>query len=368
MNETENVKETAETIREKYRTQLNVILENTDIADRQAEEDRIVCDLLRVTGESAFSVSEYFMYDFAHKSPAEQSAFLPEKATFEMFYRLNDSASIDYNTRNKWEVYRRLSPYYRRKICLVKGPEHKRALFDLLQKEHRLFCKPLCGSLGEKIKIIKDTDPLTDEFFQQLLDYYAPEGFLAEELIRQCDFMMRLNPTSVNTLRVMTIRLDERICMYYEFKIGEMFSVVDNLGKRSLICGVDTRDGTIISAYNKNRASFPRHPHTRAPVIGEKIPRFHEATELAKELAGHFPGFRYLSWDLSLTDEGWAVVELNGKGGVCGYQEVYNRGIRRDMEGYLAELHQPIGFQGLLDHGYSPKKAESCPHAEYPLS
>ena len=353
---------------EQYKTQFDICLESVPEDALSAEKERVVRDFLEVTACSDFSAGEYFMYDFAHKSRMVQSTFLPDKATTEMFYRFNDNRSLSFNTRDKWKVYRYLMPYYRRKICPVTGPEHKNDLFTLLAEKHRLFCKPLCGSLGEKTRVIKDTDSLTDEAFDKLLAFYAPEGFLAEETIGQSEFMARLNPTSVNTLRIMTIRMDDRICMYFEVRIGEMFSIVDNLGHRSLICGVEPQDGTIISAFNKNRTAFPTHPQTRARVIGERIPRFSEAKELAKELAAYFPGYRYLAWDLALTEEGWVIVELNGKGGVCGFQEVYNCGIRHDVEGYLAELKKPTEFSGLLTEGYIPKQSGvSCPHAEYPF-
>lgn len=354
---------------EKYQIQIDACLRFEANKDISQEKKRIVLDLLEVKRTSEFSASEYFMYDFAHKTRIEQSTFLTNKATLEMFYRFNDLNSLNYNPRNKWKVYEQLRPYYHREICQVTGPEHKNDLFALLKDKHRLFCKPLCGSLGEQTKIIKDTDFLTDKAFQQLLNFYAPDGFLAEELIHQTEFMMRLNPTSVNTLRIMTIRMNDRICMYFESRIGEMFSIVDNLDRKSLICGINAEDGTIISAFNKNRTAYKTHPHTRVPVVGIKIPYFLQAVELAKELASHFPGYRYLSWDLALTDDGWDIVELNGKGGICGFQEVYDCGIRSDIEGYLAELNQPIEFSGQLNEGYAPlAEGRKCPHAEYPFS
>lgn len=354
---------------EKYHIQIDNCLRDVPEDMRMKEKERILCDFLEVTENSIFSKSEYFMYDFAHKNRAKQSTFLPDKTTYEIFYRINDCDQIEYNTRNKWDVYTHLKQYYKREICLVTGPEHKEDFWALLKDKHRLFCKPLCGSLGEQIKIVRDEDSLTDEAFEKLLEYYSPEGFLAEELIHQTDFMNRLNPTSVNTLRIMTIRMNDRINLYFEFKIGEMFSIVDNLGKRSLICGVDASDGTIITAFNGNRTAFMVHPQTRIKVVGEKIPCFSQAIDLALELARYFPAIRYLSWDLALTDEGWVVVELNGKGGICGFQEVYNIGIRRDIEGYLTELGQSIEFEGILNEGYiSGAEGKTCPHLVLPFS
>lgn len=354
---------------EKYKILVDRYLENLDGEKREKEEERIKKDFLEVKEKFDFPASEYFMYDFPSKTRAEQCLFLPDRAMIEIFPRFNDVNSLDYTTRDKWKVYEHLKEYYHRDICLVTKKEHKDAFFNLLNKKHELFCKPLCGSLGEKTRIVKDTEYVDDKGFNELLKFYKPEGFLAEEMIKQTDFMMRLNPTSVNTLRIMTIRLDDRICMYFEFKIGEMFSIVDNLGWRSLICGVDEKDGTIISAYNKNRRSYTIHPHTKEKVVGVKIPRFFEAIDLAKELARHFPGYRYLSWDLSLTDEGWVIVELNGKGGVCGYQEVYNCGIRNDMERYLTILNKPIELKRVINEGYVPfSSKKECPHAEYPFT
>lgn len=353
----------------KYQVMIDVCLENLTDDERLAERNRIVCDLLELEKCSGFGAGEYFMYDFAHKTRAEQSAFLTDKCTYDMFKRLNNPKSLNYNTRDKWKVYQHLKPYYHRDICFVSGLEHKEAFLNLLKDKHRLFCKPLCGTWGDQTRIIREKDCESDEDFQKILDYYAPEGFIAEELIKQSEFMMRLNPTSVNTLRIMTIRMDDRICMYFEFKIGEMFSIVDNLGKRSLICGIDESDGTIISSFNKNRTEFKTHPHTHAQVIGAKIPCFSRAVELAKNLARRFPGYRYLSWDLALTDEGWIVVELNGKGGICGFQEVYNCGIRRDIETYLSELNESIEFEGLINESYtSLSEGAFCPHAEYSFS
>lgn len=361
--------ETISSTYEKYKTQIDLCLEGVSDNEIEQEKERIIKDLLYVDSNSVFSINEYFMYDFAHKTRLEQSAYLSDKSTLEMFYRFNDSKKLSFNTRDKWKVYQYLKPFYHREICFVSGIEHKQDFISLLKDKKRLFCKPLCGSLGIKTRIVRDTDCITDEDFGELLDYYAPEGFLAEELIQQSKSMMQLNPTSVNTLRVMTIRMDDRICMYFETRIGAMFSIVDNLSWGSLICGIDHTDGTIISAFNKSRKPFKTHPHTRVPVVGTKIPCFSQAVDLAKELAQYFPEYRYLSWDFALTDEGWVIVELNGKGGVCGFQEVYGCGIRHDIEKYLNEINQPIEFEGLIKSDYIPlETGESCPHAEYPFS
>lgn len=59
------------------------------------------------------------------------------------------------------------------------------------------------------------------------------------------------------------------------------------------------------------------HPDSQAPVLGITLPDWDEAVALCLRAASAFPGLRYQSWDVAMTDEGPTLLELNSAGGVA---------------------------------------------------
>ena len=56
---------------------------------------------------------------------------------------------------------------------------------------------------------------------------------------------------------------------------------------------------------------FTKHPYSKVPLIGYKIPYVKEAVEMAKKAALVVPQTRYVGWDIAFTAKGPVIVEGN---------------------------------------------------------
>lgn len=335
----------------KFKVQVDNCLCSVPEAARKTEKRRIVEELLYAKKHTAYNAVEFFMLGLPGKTHEEWWDYLPDKAARILLERMNIT-DHSFNSADKFAVYEAYRPYYGREMVKVAAEADKDAFFALLDEKKELMLKPRYGSLGDDIRIVKAEEvKVRDGFFRQLLRDY-PDGAVAEELIRQDESLAMLNPTSVNTLRITTVRLDDRVETESFLRVGKMFSTVDNIAKGGIVCALDEETGTVTRTMDRFGNTVTHHPHTRVPLVGFTVPRFREAVELAKTLAQVLPQFRYMGWDLALTETGWVMVEENAKAGIYCIQQTLGRGIRKDLEQFFSELGQPTDFPGMFDESF----------------
>ena len=150
--------------------------------------------------------------------------------------------------------------------------------------------------------------------------------------------MKILHPQSVNTLRIMTIRVNNQIKFYQPIlRIGQGNNFVDNGGSGGLFAAVNLETGIVetdlFSEFENCLNPLEKHPDSGIKSIGFKIPNWHEALDLARVCAEKFDDdINAIAWDLALTSKGWCVVEANGYGDFCLHQISLKRGIKSDLE------------------------------------
>ena len=180
----------------------------------------------------------------------------------------------------------------------------------------------------------------TEQLYQLLLKEYAPKGCVVEGLIQQTGIFHDIHPSSVNTVRISTIRFDDRVEIIHPFaKFGQAGTCVDNGGAGGILCTIDPNTGVIMRARDEQGTCYEKHPDTGSPIVGTQIPKWEEAVALAKELAHVRPQNRYVGWDVALTDNGWVLVEGNFRGQFIGWQLVDRKGFKKELAGILKELN-----------------------------
>lgn len=147
---------------------------------------------------------------------------------------------------------------------------------------------------------------------EKLFDTYKA-NFLVQEAIQQHPEMARLNPTSLNTVRIMTYWSKNGVVVLYAVvRMGRVGAVVDNASAGGLYCGVK-EDG-----YLKEKAytltPFSEHTKTDTGVILKdfRIPMYKELKKKAVELHQQLPYSKFIGWDLSVNkDNEIELVEIN---------------------------------------------------------
>ena len=299
----------------------------------QEERKETAADMDRMFREYGYTYDDYFYYGFAGKSDEERNTYLSEFTRDLIIGNLNKV----YNRPlfdDKKRTYEKYKKYYRRELIEVTGSgKDFQKLKDFLQKHKRIIIKPASGSMGRGVHIldIAEMDDV-DSILKSELAKAGKYGLVAEEVIVQDERMAAFHPSSLNCLRVTTVRLNDRIELFHSFlKIGGGGSVVDNMNLGGFLCSLDQETGVVLSARDDFAKLHEVHPDTGVPIVGFTVPHWQEAIAFAKELAMVTPSNRWTGWDIALDkDENWVMVEGNARGNF--------RGTKSEIYGLLKEV------------------------------
>lgn len=130
--------------------------------------------------------------------------------------------------------------------------------------------------------------------------------FVIQAPIFQHPFMEEISPGAVATLRITTVKQDQkpaetRLC---GLRIGrEGMNYIDTKGAMRI--PIDPNFGKLYpSAITANWQLLETHPDTKVPFEGKTIPYFKEATQLCESIHERFPHIQLIGWDAAITDQG----------------------------------------------------------------
>ena len=186
------------------------------------------------------------------------------------------------------------------------------------------------GKETEKIEVTENTD------LRALYKRIAANGkyFILEDLIRPHPVLKRLNPDSVNTVRIVTFLDRKEVVVLDSFlRTGRRGSFVDNGGSGGIFVHVDPAKGITDSRGIDERGFFyESHPDHGYCFNGIRMPFWEEALDTAKKAALTIPGARYVGWDLACTEENrWIIVEGNAMTMYIGQQATLGVGKRKEL-------------------------------------
>ena len=322
----------------KKKDALKCVNENWPHASKE-EKDKIANDMMREARKYDVVFDEYVFHHFKDKTQEERRAYIPILEGAGYCERLNKPKNqIIFD--DKGNTYKVFGKYYHRDLVeVLKWVEEETKEFEAFVEKHpRFIIKPFSGANGVGIRIVDlDKEGPFEKLCKSLRNEFKG-GFVAEELIIQAKELSAVNASSVNTMRVITIRMDDRVeilpCVW---RVGQGGKCVDNGGSGGIFCILDDNGVVVKTADEKGRA-YEIHPDSKVPLIGFQVPRYQEAKEFARELTTVVPDNRYCGWDIALTENGWILQEANSHGGIVAIQCPLGRGIRKEMDALMAEL------------------------------
>ncbi len=137
--------------------------------------------------------------------------------------------------------------------------------------------------------------------------------FCIEEAIVQHAEMARLNASSVNSVRIVTVLCGETIhVMYAILRVGSGGSAVDNISSGGMYAPLDETGVVTAPAFCDRTADYYEvHPTSGARLAGFSIPLFAQAVEMIRRAALVVPEVRYTGWDVAITKDGPVIIEGN---------------------------------------------------------
>lgn len=291
-------------------------------------EDGELQDILFCFFAYGFNPDEYLSYGLEAMNLEERLSYISSRDTNVIVYSLNDIVNIDL-FYDKWKTYERFAEYYQRSAMLIDEKSDYAAFSRFIQSYPRFVKKEVRLSKGQSVALVDATgidDPST--LFAELLQGGRT---ILEEPIVQSDLMSKLNETSVNTVRCITLKTNEGVKVLYTFlKVGRKGSFVDNGGAGGLLVGIDKETGVLITdARDEFANAYFSHPDHGYAFKGLKLPEWDSLIELTKGISAGISGISYIGWDFAHTEHGWIIVEGNGGSQLIGPQIVFQEGIKK---------------------------------------
>ncbi len=136
---------------------------------------------------------------------------------------------------------------------------------------------------------------------------------IVQPVFRGHEFFRSLNPSSLNTIRCMTL-MDGRQprLLSAVLRVGRQDSVTDNFDSGGIAIGVDDRGCLKDYAIDKDLRRHQHHPDTGMSFAGLQIPHYRSMIDLCLEAHSGLRNLGVLSWDVTLSeDNAPVIVEIN---------------------------------------------------------
>lgn len=266
--------------------------------------DIVYCGLKYGAGYSDYLLCEFYLIN-----KAQRETYVTRG--------INNTIARTMNTRefyhlfqNKHEFYKKYSKYINREWLFL--PEtSKEDFIEFMKNREYVMVKPTNGTCGVGVEKLKKSNYNSIDAMYNYISIFGDR--IAEEVISQHEVLDKINPTSVNTLRVVTIYSDGEAHIIYSFiRIGNGDRPVDNINAGGMCAPIDLKTGLIEHvAYDKERIIYTHHPVTGTLIKGNVIPMWDEVKGMVKEMASITPEIGYCGWDVCITPNGPALVEAN---------------------------------------------------------
>ena len=249
-----------------------------------------------------YTPNEYLVYDLEHISPEERAAYVSDRESVRYAYRFNDISSI-LLFRDKRATYKALQPYFHRQAIPIRSEADYERFLKYIRKHPVFVKKSAKESCGRGVELIDANGKNERELFEAIVS----EGdVLLEERIAQSKALCAINASTVNTVRVQTMRTRDGIDM----KTGIMNTdAVDEFGHQ-----------------------YKTHPDSGLVIKGFAYPDWEALISMCREMSASLPDAKWIGWDAAHTENGWVVVEGNGVTETIGPQSVYQTGVRRKLD------------------------------------
>lgn len=154
-----------------------------------------------------------------------------------------------------------------------------------------------------------------------------------QEVIKQHAELSRLNPSSINTVRVLTLFFDNQVHVLSSvLRMGVNGSRVDNASSGGIVCGIHENGQLKGEAFDTSGNRYLKHPQgTNFESV--TIPNFSYFIDLSISLAERFSSMsRLISWDFAVGESGEPIlIEFNISHGQLDFHQLCNGPIFGDL-------------------------------------
>ncbi len=281
---------------------------------------------------------EYNFFHFVDKTPEQRKTYVCFNDSQKIFKLLNNRDYFDVFD-NKLIFNEHFKKYLGREFIDAAHCTYDE-FKDYLKGKNRIYCKPKDSCSGKGIYKNIDIDENTD--IKALHNFMIENDLFCEDTIVQHEHMSKLNPTSINTVRITTVLWNgESHFMYALLRCGLTGMHVDNVASGGIYT-VLSNDGKVVNPFwsDKTLKTYEKHPTNNFQLLGFEVPMFKEAVDMCKEAAHVEPHMKYIGWDVAITPNGPVLVEGNQ---LPGYDMPQNCFANNKQVGMMPDFESIIG-------------------------
>ena len=229
-------------------------------------------------------------------------------------------------------IYDDLFPWVRQPLTVVKNMHgHFYRAGDELSLEEavdavcsydgEMMIKPTVETCnGDRVAPIVDPSPDNIRSLFAQYDY----NFIVQEKARQHPELERVNPTSLNSMRLYTYRSLDGVCHFMytcaTLRYGGKGAMIDNMSKGGGSCLIDP-DGVVDDRVFRFKSLEVSSLKKETGVEGLVIPSFQKIIDTLLRMHKRLPYFDFVGWDVAVDPDGEPLfIEYNLVPGIEGSQ------------------------------------------------
>lgn len=271
----------------------------------------IIIDILFSWIKYGCFYTEYENLSFYNKSKEERSKYFCVYQEYRLAKKINKK---EYRNlfHNKINFLRTFSGYIKRNWICTEDSDEKISKFLLNNREKKVVLKYAMGDSGKEVMVYSVPRYITTT---QFLDYMQKNNFdLAEEWVTNHPDMAKLNESSLNTIRIVTVTLNG-VCdvLFAGVRVGAQGAEIDNISMGGAVARIDIDTGAINSDFRIKATVHGSNiiKNSHKTMKGYQIPFWSQLVSMVKEAALVIPQIGIVAWDVCITENGPEFVEGN---------------------------------------------------------
>lgn len=262
--------------------------------------------------------NEYIGWAFYKKSPLERKEFYTARDEKKYETKFNDQTKAD--IFNKKELTLKTFSDFVKRDWIFAPEKTIDEIKSFISSHKKMIVKPNNLSSGRGIHVLNE-----QRYPQSLIKNEC----LLEDFVEQHPVLSSVNPSSVNTIRVYSLkstneighikfnawRKSNTIIFSASIRVGGKNAEVDNFHAGGVGYPIDVESG-IIKSSGKNilGQKFSYHPTSGVKMIGFEIPMWDNLLNYIHDLNQVVETARLIAWDIAITPEGFELIEANYEG------------------------------------------------------
>ncbi len=263
---------------------------------------KVILDMIWCSLKYGAMWTEYGDLDFYERTPANRATFITTFYNFRLYDSINEKGYRNV-FHEKILFLEKFSSFIKRAWIKTDSLSDE-AIKDFLRTHSNIVVKASYGDSGKEVEVINLTE---EDDLDAVLEHIKAQKFnLIEEQIFNCDEIKELNPSSLNTLRIVTVNNGTNVnILFTGIRIGGKGAKIDNISQGGKVARVNHETGIIDSPFYAKRSSHAVDgAGESASVSGIQIPRWNEVIDTVKKAALVVPQIRIVAWDVAITAGG----------------------------------------------------------------